>query len=112
MGQHWIDPSQSPNIPPRHPRWVGAWWIGYLIIGATLMLITWSLLLLPRTMPSARRRALAHLRVAAEEGEEKLMEVSQTMRTATSQKRNGILPTIKRVIKNEVYMLIIANQVL
>ncbi|CAL4058697.1 unnamed protein product, partial [Meganyctiphanes norvegica] len=110
--QHWVDPSQSPNIPLRHPRWVGAWWIGYLVIGATLLVITWSLLLLPKTMPSARRRALAHLRAAAEEGTEKLIQVSQTMRPATSHKRNGIFPIVKRILKNEVYVLVIANQVL
>lgn len=110
--QHWVDPTQSPNIPPRHPRWVGAWWIGYLVIGLTLLLITWALLLLPKTMPGARRRALSHLRVAAKEGSEKFREVSQSMRASSSEKKNGILPTVKRILKNEVYVLIIANQVL
>ena len=24
----WIDPWLTPNITPKHPQWVGAWWIG------------------------------------------------------------------------------------
>ena len=24
----WIDPTMKPNISPKHPQWVGAWWVG------------------------------------------------------------------------------------
>lgn len=25
---YWVDPASPPDIPPRHPSWIGAWWIG------------------------------------------------------------------------------------
>lgn len=24
----WVSPSDTPPVQPRHPQWIGAWWIG------------------------------------------------------------------------------------
>ncbi|XP_069992440.1 solute carrier organic anion transporter family member 74D isoform X1 [Penaeus vannamei] len=110
---YWVDPASPPDIPPRHPSWIGAWWIGYLVIGSALLVITWSLLLLPRMLPGARRRVLYTLRNAAMKGKDSLYEVIKTLRPAKRTKgQGGIWSSVKRILTNKIYMLIIANQVL
>ena len=37
-------------ISPRHPAWIGAWWLGFLVFGLISMLIGFPLLCFPRRM--------------------------------------------------------------
>ncbi|XP_068244719.1 solute carrier organic anion transporter family member 74D-like [Palaemon carinicauda] len=108
---YWVNPNNTPNLSPDHPRWIGAWWIGYLFIGATLLLITWSLLLLPKTLPGARKRALKNLRAAAKKGKEYLQEFRKTMRPAKAKDGGAMWPSAQRILTNKVYVLIIINQI-
>ncbi|XP_064116181.1 solute carrier organic anion transporter family member 74D-like isoform X2 [Macrobrachium nipponense] len=108
---YWVNPSNPPNLSPSHPRWVGAWWIGYLVIGTTLLIITWSLLLLPKTLPGARKRALRSLRAAAKKGKDNLQEFTKTLRPAKAKDGSAMLPSARRILTNKVYVLIIINQI-
>ncbi|BES92194.1 Organic anion [Nesidiocoris tenuis] len=54
----YISPTLTPKISNTDPRWLGAWWIGWLILG-TLMFLSASLLgLFPKTLPRAHMRRL------------------------------------------------------
>ncbi|XP_042209705.1 solute carrier organic anion transporter family member 1C1-like isoform X2 [Homarus americanus] len=108
---HWVTPSLTPDLHPRHPRWVGAWWIGYLVIGSSLLVITWSLVLMPRTLPGARRRALVELKTAAEKGKEALQAFAETLRPAQSKGYKGMCGSLRRLLTNKVFILITFNQV-
>ena len=44
------------NITPDDPRWVGAWWIGYVIGGFVLFASSFSLLGFPQMLPGAKER--------------------------------------------------------
>lgn len=54
----YVEPSLHPLIKPGDPRWLGAWWMGWLIIGAVTFLITFLMCLFPAELPSAKARRL------------------------------------------------------
>ncbi|XP_025102752.1 solute carrier organic anion transporter family member 2B1-like [Pomacea canaliculata] len=39
---------QDTDLSPRHPRWIGAWWLGYVIFGSASILFSFPLFLFPR----------------------------------------------------------------
>lgn len=51
----FIDPTLTPTIPSSDTRWLGAWWISPLIIGALSGLIGFLMGLFPKTLPEASR---------------------------------------------------------
>lgn len=59
------------------------------MIGSALLVITWSLILLPKMLPGARKRALANLRNAAMKGKDSLHEVIKTLRPGKTSKGCG-----------------------
>ncbi|GFT22265.1 solute carrier organic anion transporter family member 4A1 [Nephila pilipes] len=49
------DPFYDPGIDPHNPRWVGAWWMGFFILGAAIFVFTILLALFPRELPERFR---------------------------------------------------------
>uniref|UniRef100_A0A0P4W833 Solute carrier organic anion transporter family member n=1 Tax=Scylla olivacea TaxID=85551 RepID=A0A0P4W833_SCYOL len=107
----WVDPSQEPPLPPRHPRWIGAWWIGYLVIGTCLGVEAWLLALLPKTLPGTRRRAVRELRqVASKGGVRAVQKLAATVRPGNHSPIRDLLGGLRRLVRNKVYMLVVVNQ--
>lgn len=107
----WVDPSLEPPLPPRHPQWIGAWWIGYLVIGACLGVEAWLLALLPKTLPGTRRRAVRELRQAAATGGlAGVQELAATLRPTNHSPIRDLLGGLRRLARNKVYMLVVVNQ--
>ncbi|XP_052791203.1 solute carrier organic anion transporter family member 4A1-like [Mya arenaria] len=52
-----IDPS-SLTITPNSPRWVGAWWIGFLISGALAFLVAFPMAGFPKLLPGSEKYKL------------------------------------------------------
>ncbi|KAK3870976.1 hypothetical protein Pcinc_023849 [Petrolisthes cinctipes] len=109
----WVSPSQTPpHIQPRHPHWIGAWWIGYLVIGACLMMVSWSLVLLPRMLPGTRQRALTELREAVKRGGSgALHSLAATLRPQHTKGYQGMMGSLRRLMTNRVFLLVSINQV-
>ena len=42
------------TVTPEDPSWIGAWWLGFVICGASLLVIAWPILLLPASVPGMR----------------------------------------------------------
>ncbi|XP_028413378.1 solute carrier organic anion transporter family member 4C1-like [Dendronephthya gigantea] len=56
---------EQPNgfrLTPKDPRWIGAWWMGFLIFGVLIILCSFVISGFPRMMPGARERRLNHIR--------------------------------------------------
>ncbi|GIY31411.1 solute carrier organic anion transporter family member 5A1 [Caerostris extrusa] len=49
------DPFYDPGIDPHNPRWVGAWWMGFFILGSAIFVFTILLALFPRELPERFR---------------------------------------------------------
>lgn len=49
----YIDPSLTPLINKYDTRWMGAWWLGWLIIGFLMLIFTVLVGLFPKHLPKA-----------------------------------------------------------
>ncbi|XP_008556460.1 solute carrier organic anion transporter family member 74D-like [Microplitis demolitor] len=56
----YISPTLTPSITTTDPRWLGAWWLGWIILAILLMLFASIIALFPKTLPrAAARKVLA-----------------------------------------------------
>lgn len=49
----YIDPSLHPVITKKDPRWLGAWWLGWIILGVTMGMFAVLIAMFPRDLPDA-----------------------------------------------------------
>ncbi|XP_012262393.2 solute carrier organic anion transporter family member 74D [Athalia rosae] len=50
----YADLSANPQITPSDPRWVGAWWLGLVLVSAMLMLASVAMFAFPGRLPSGK----------------------------------------------------------
>ncbi|CAG5101777.1 Similar to Oatp74D: Solute carrier organic anion transporter family member 74D (Drosophila melanogaster) [Cotesia congregata] len=50
----YVDPSDNPQITPNDPRWVGAWWLGLVLISGMLMLVSIAMFAFPSRLPTCK----------------------------------------------------------
>ncbi|XP_043287932.1 solute carrier organic anion transporter family member 74D [Venturia canescens] len=50
----YADLSAEPQITTSDPRWVGAWWLGLVLISAMLMLVSIAMFAFPSRLPTSR----------------------------------------------------------
>lgn len=53
----YIDPSLHPVITQKDPRWLGAWWLGWIILGVTMGMFAVLIAMFPRDLPAVRDTA-------------------------------------------------------
>ncbi|XP_072764571.1 solute carrier organic anion transporter family member 74D [Anoplolepis gracilipes] len=88
----YADLSRTPQITPTDPRWVGAWWLGLVLISAMLMFVSIAMFAFPTRLPKSRtppRRADAK---------------KPSLRDFPS--------AVKRLLKNDILMFRTASSVL
>ncbi|XP_063233124.1 solute carrier organic anion transporter family member 74D-like [Bacillus rossius redtenbacheri] len=94
----YIAPRLTPTIKPSDPRWLGAWWAGWILLAAVLFVTGSLLALFPRTLPAAATRR----RVAAEKarlaGEAEPVEDRPSVR--------DMMESFWRLLRNKAYMSI------
>ncbi|XP_014290649.1 solute carrier organic anion transporter family member 74D [Halyomorpha halys] len=85
----YISPSLTPRIKPTDPRWVGAFWIGWIILGSSMFVLGSLVGLFPRVLPDAARRRDMREKTEPEEEPASLKD---------------FLATFVRLFKNKVVM--------
>ncbi|KAH0946384.1 hypothetical protein HN011_007180 [Eciton burchellii] len=88
----YADLSRNPQITPTDPRWVGAWWLGLVLISAMLMLVSIAMFAFPTRLPKSRTPP----------------------RRADAQKPSlrDFPKAVKRLLKNDILMFRTASSVL
>ncbi|XP_055947688.1 solute carrier organic anion transporter family member 74D-like isoform X1 [Argiope bruennichi] len=86
--KYYEDPFYDPGIDPHNPRWVGAWWMGFFILGAAIFVFTILLALFPKELPERFRSEKKELK---DEGEKDEMP-----------KLKDFPQAIKRLMKNPI----------
>lgn len=50
----YIDPFKKPLIDNKDPRWLGAWWFGWMILGTLMVLFSGLIGLFPKQLPKQK----------------------------------------------------------
>ncbi|KAH8413464.1 hypothetical protein KR009_011422 [Drosophila setifemur] len=70
----FIDPSKTPLIDNKDPRWLGAWWLGWVILGTLMCLFSGLIGLFPKQLPKVKDegKTNSHLPLALRQTKEEL----------------------------------------
>nr|CAD7444209.1 unnamed protein product [Timema bartmani] len=52
----YIDPTLTPVIKPTDPRWLGAWWLGWLVLGVLMLVFAFLISWFPRELPPKKKK--------------------------------------------------------
>ena len=99
----YVDPDQVPDgiANEDNPRWIGAWWIGFLVIAALLMLFAPWLILFPARLPvptGSKSKNNDASKVEKELTEDKQPETMKEWWTE-------LMNVVKRLASSKVYVL-------
>lgn len=96
----YVAPQLTPTITIKDPRWIGAWWAGYILFAAITVLLVPIMAMFPKVLPRAaeRRKYLAMKNI---NDPTKLQVITNETEEKTSLK--DLLETLKRLIKNKTY---------
>lgn len=82
------------HITPRDSRWIGAWWLGYVMVGSLLVLTSVALSGFPRQLPGAKERR-----------EQLLKERAIPLKDQNVMENlKSIIPATKQLLKNPVFV--------
>ena len=81
-------------ITNNDPRWIGAWWGGYLIFAAMTLIMVPLMAMFPKILPRAEMRRKEKLKMEAEPLKPPLIEQVSS---------NDLIETVKRLVKNKTY---------
>ncbi|XP_019868360.1 solute carrier organic anion transporter family member 74D [Aethina tumida] len=94
----YISPTLTPTINNQDPRWLGAWWLGWIILGVLLFFFSTLLALFPKTLPRAavRKELLRQISKASKKSEPE-PEIKTSFK--------DMVKTFRRLITNPILML-------
>ena len=82
------------NITPKDHRWIGAWWLGFLVFGLLFWLLAIVISGFPSSLPGAKERREKHIR----EGN------LQKKSSRKEPRLREIIPEIKTLISNKTFL--------
>ncbi|XP_022217786.2 solute carrier organic anion transporter family member 74D [Drosophila obscura] len=112
----YIAPQLHPVINNKDPRWLGAWWLGWLVMGGLLAFSGVFLSMFPKELPRAvarrkveenRRREKERLSLKNKESSEKerlTAELDQMSPVEPKASFKDMLKTFRRLTTNKTYM--------
>ncbi|XP_073992064.1 organic anion transporting polypeptide 33Ea isoform X2 [Rhodnius prolixus] len=56
----YVDPWSTPLIQKKDPRWIGAWWIGWLVLGTIMFVFSFLLAMFPKQMRKTENIQISH----------------------------------------------------
>ncbi|EDW35953.1 GL16936 [Drosophila persimilis] len=89
----YIEPTMEPLIAKDDPRWLGAWWLGWLVLSVMSLIAALVLFMFPKELPSARKRRMDN-RQPDSKAETDIKELSF----------GDMLKSVKRLGANKVYV--------
>ncbi|KAJ8261969.1 hypothetical protein GJAV_G00160590 [Gymnothorax javanicus] len=102
---------ETVTINHHDTRWVGAWWLGFLISGAVMILAAIPFWFLPKSIKSEDTQKDQSADESPSEQDHFIAETSSPSETpqpaAISELAKGFLTSLRRLSRNSVYVLII-----
>uniref|UniRef100_A0A182JNE0 Solute carrier organic anion transporter family member n=1 Tax=Anopheles christyi TaxID=43041 RepID=A0A182JNE0_9DIPT len=53
----YIDPTKTPIIDSSDPRWLGAWWLGWILLGVAMIIFAFLIGMFPKEIPKKSKTA-------------------------------------------------------
>ncbi|XP_030370768.1 solute carrier organic anion transporter family member 74D [Scaptodrosophila lebanonensis] len=110
----YIAPQIHPVINNKDPRWLGAWWLGWLVMGGLLLFSSVFLSMFPKKLPRAaarrmieeeRRKARLSLKYKESSEKEQLAaELEEKSPTEVQASFKDMLKTFRRLTSNKTFM--------
>lgn len=104
----YISPDLTPVIDNKDPRWLGAWWCGWLIFAAILFIFSITVIMFPKELP----RAAVRRRIEKEKIKRGLKEIDGKETEETKASLQDMVVTFKRLFRNKVLMLMNIGSIL
>lgn len=73
----YIDPTLTPVIAKDDPRWLGAWWLGWLLLGALMFVFAGLIGLFPKHLP--KKKKVIEYEIDGEKSEPKVETVEKVV---------------------------------
>ncbi|XP_020805140.1 solute carrier organic anion transporter family member 4A1 [Drosophila serrata] len=89
----YIEPTLEPLIGREDPRWMGAWWLGWIVLAAMSLVSAIFLFMFPKELPSSRRR---RLQLGQAEGKHEINLKERSF--------SDMMQTVRKLSKNKVYV--------
>ncbi|XP_014679055.1 PREDICTED: solute carrier organic anion transporter family member 5A1-like, partial [Priapulus caudatus] len=97
------------ELSPRDPAWIGAWWLGFLIIAIVLWIVAIPTAMFPKRLPSAPERQDAMV----DEATRRLTRLSldgadeSTLVKILTTHPKALVDALLRLVRNKTYMLVV-----
>ncbi|GFR70784.1 solute carrier organic anion transporter family member [Elysia marginata] len=91
---------EDPGITTRDPRWVGAWWLGFLVFGGAAVVAALPLACFPRRLKGRRN-------IKGAEPKEKGGARDEEKTTKIANELKGFFKSARRLLTNPVYTLVV-----
>uniref|UniRef100_A0A3P8Y2R7 Solute carrier organic anion transporter family member n=1 Tax=Esox lucius TaxID=8010 RepID=A0A3P8Y2R7_ESOLU len=102
---------ESVTITPKDARWVGAWWLGFLVSSVIMLLSGIPFWFLPRSLPKQGQEGeLSPSTTTQDRPGNGHATPHQTMRLAEIAK--GFIPSLKKLLSTPVYFLLLCGSIL
>ncbi|XP_012673970.1 solute carrier organic anion transporter family member 2B1 [Clupea harengus] len=93
------------------PRWIGAWWLGFLVAASFLFLSSVPYLFFPRTMPKQESTSNEHNPKLEDELKVERPKPDQMQKLTLVQFIKSFPSTMMRTLRNPIYLLVVLGQV-
>uniref|UniRef100_A0A3Q4AUT9 Solute carrier organic anion transporter family member n=1 Tax=Mola mola TaxID=94237 RepID=A0A3Q4AUT9_MOLML len=100
---------ESVTITPKDARWVGAWWMGFLVSSALLLISSIPFWFLPRSMPKHEGDAARQENLDGTENQYGFMPTKSSLNCDLC---TGFLPSLKRLLGTPAYFLLLCGSIL
>lgn len=97
----YISPTLTPIVTNNDPRWLGAWWLGWIILGITLFVSSIFLTMFPKELPRAAARRMLK-KEKQKKNNKDLKDVPEESELPASFK--DMIKTFKKLITNATLM--------
>lgn len=99
--KYYVAPNLHPTIKNNDPRWIGAWWAGYIVFAGVTFCLVPIMAMFPKMLPRAAMRKKEKLLMKLKG---KLVEKSQVEKSQVEKPSlKDLIETIKRLLRNKTY---------
>ncbi|XP_061168483.1 solute carrier organic anion transporter family member 2B1-like [Saccostrea echinata] len=85
---------EEVQISVRDPRWIGAWWLGFIVFGALAVIVSIPLMCFPKRMPGRKKKAVP-----------KKAKAEASTKSGVKEGTKDLIRKIIRILSNARFML-------